>query len=67
MDLADAKATLARAGYAVKVATPGLEPSVLRPPKVFVVYGHDKGARTELEAMLRRWGLDPLTLPHPVG
>jgi predicted nucleotide-binding protein len=28
--------------------------------KVFVVYGHDSGARTELEAMLRRWGLDPL-------
>jgi predicted nucleotide-binding protein len=28
--------------------------------KVFVVYGHDGPARTELEAMLRRWGLDPL-------
>src|SRR5262249_8121555 len=30
--------------------------------KVFVVYGHDTKARTELEAMLRRWGLDPLIL-----
>lgn len=30
--------------------------------KVFVVYGHDEPARTELEAMLRRWGLDPLIL-----
>lgn len=30
--------------------------------KVFVVYGHDTAARTELEAMLRRWGLDPLIL-----
>lgn len=28
--------------------------------KVFVVYGHDQTARTELEAMLRRWGLEPL-------
>lgn len=30
--------------------------------KVFVVYGHDTTARNELEAMLRRWGLDPLIL-----
>lgn len=30
--------------------------------KVFVVYGHDEGAKSQLEAMLRRWGLDPLIL-----
>jgi len=30
--------------------------------KVFVVYGHDPSARTELEATLRRWGLDPIIL-----
>lgn len=30
--------------------------------KVFVVYGHDMKARTELEAMLRKWGLDALIL-----
>lgn len=30
--------------------------------KVFVVYGHDAQARTQLEAMLRRWDLDPLIL-----
>lgn len=30
--------------------------------KVFVVYGHDKGARTQLDSMLRRWGLDPVIL-----
>lgn len=30
--------------------------------KVFVVYGHDKDARTQLEAMLRRWDLEPLIL-----
>lgn len=34
-----------------------------RPNKnVFVVYGHDTQARTQLEAMLRRWGLEPLIL-----
>jgi predicted nucleotide-binding protein len=30
--------------------------------KVFVVYGHDNDARGQLEAMLRRWGLEPLIL-----
>ena len=30
--------------------------------KVFVVYGHDEIARTQLEAMLRRWDLNPIIL-----
>ena len=30
--------------------------------KVFVVYGHDGQAKTQLEAMLRRWDLEPLIL-----
>lgn len=30
--------------------------------KVFVVYGHDPDARSQLEAMLRRWDLEPLIL-----
>lgn len=30
--------------------------------KVFVVYGHDNDCRTQLEAMLRRWDLEPLIL-----
>lgn len=30
--------------------------------KVFLVYGHDNAARTDLEAMLRRWRLEPLIL-----
>lgn len=30
--------------------------------KVFVVYGHDATARTDLEAMLRRWRLELLIL-----
>lgn len=29
---------------------------------VFVVYGHDATARDQLEAMLRRWGIEPLIL-----
>ena len=30
--------------------------------KVFVAYGHDPDSRSQLEAMLRRWDLDPLIL-----
>ena len=30
--------------------------------KVFVVYGHDQNCRDQLEAMLRRWDLEPLIL-----
>lgn len=29
---------------------------------VFIVYGHDTTSRTQLDAMLRRWGLNPLFL-----
>lgn len=32
--------------------------------KIFVVYGHDKNARNELEAMLLRWKLEPLILEN---
>lgn len=35
--------------------------------KVFVVYGHDVNARTQLEAMLRRWELEPLILDQLVS
>lgn len=35
---------------------------VLKNNKVFVVYGHDEQARARLDAMLRRWGLEPLIL-----
>jgi predicted nucleotide-binding protein len=54
---------------AVKTAL-GLEggPAAKKPTpvsrKVFVVYGHDQSARTHLEAMLLRWGLDPIILDH---
>jgi predicted nucleotide-binding protein len=42
----------------------GVSPSAsaLANKQVFVVYGHDTTSRTELEAMLRRWGLDPIIL-----
>ena len=32
------------------------------PRKIFVVYGHDEIAKNQLEAMLRRWELEPLIL-----
>lgn len=35
--------------------------------KVFVVYGHDDVARVQLEAMLRRWDLEPLILDQLVS
>ena len=35
--------------------------------KVFVVYGHDMNARTQLEAMLRRWDFEPLILDQLVS
>jgi len=38
------------------------EPVGNKSNEVFVVYGHDIEARNQLEAMLRRWGLEPLIL-----
>lgn len=35
--------------------------------KIFVVYGHDDIARTQLEAMLRRWDLEPIILDQQVS
>ena len=35
--------------------------------KVFVVYGHDLNARTQLEAMLRRWNIEPLIIDQLVS
>lgn len=35
--------------------------------KVFVVYGHDINARTQLEAMLRRWDIEPLIIDQLVS
>ncbi len=37
-------------------------PRVPTNKKVFVVYGHDDVSRTQLEAMLRRWDLEPIIL-----
>lgn len=36
--------------------------SVAKSRKVFVVYGHDEIAKTQLEALLRRWDLEPVLL-----
>ena len=35
--------------------------------KVFVDYGHDNNARTQLEAMLRRWDLEPMILDQLIS
>lgn len=45
----------------------GKEQSAGNNKKVFVVYGHDMHARTQLEAMLRRWDLEPLILDQLVS
>ena len=36
--------------------------SIAQNKKIFVVYGHDEIAKTQLEAMLRRWDLEPIIL-----
>jgi predicted nucleotide-binding protein len=41
---------------------PQAEPVSKPRRQVFVVYGHDKEARDQLESMIRRWGLEPLIL-----
>lgn len=44
----------------VKAILEGVAPTSNR--KIFVVYGHDEIARTQLEALLRRWDLEPIIL-----
>jgi predicted nucleotide-binding protein len=58
------KALLGQGAPALAASSSAPTPSNsnLAPRDVFVVYGHDGTARTELEAMLRRWGLNPLIL-----
>ena len=45
----------------------GTTASSIQNRKVFVVYGHDDNARTQLEAMLRRWDLEPLILDQLIS
>ncbi len=40
---------------------------VMSSRKVFVVYGHDMDARTQLEAMLRRWDLEPVIIDQLIS
>lgn len=44
----------------VKNFLEGLQINVAR--KIFVVYGHNDIARTQLEALLRRWDIEPIIL-----
>ncbi len=46
----------------IKEILEGADSRCVKNRKVFVVYGHDQVARTQLEAMLRRWDLEPLIL-----
>lgn len=46
----------------IKEILEGADSRFVKNRKVFVVYGHDQVARTQLEAMLRRWDLEPLIL-----
>lgn len=46
----------------VAFALAGLGPAGQVLDRAFVVYGHDEAARAQLEAMLRRWGIEPLFL-----
>lgn len=41
--------------------------AVTKNRRVFVVYGHDMNARTQLEAMLRRWDMEPLIIDQLVS
>ena len=45
-----------------QILSDAVEADVKKNNRVFVVYGHDTIARTQLEAMLRRWDLEPLIL-----
>lgn len=44
------------------VSSPATRTAPVAQKEVFVVYGHDADARTQLEAMLRRWQCEPLIL-----
>ena len=41
---------------------PSTAPALGPDPRVFIVYGHDVGARDTLELLLRRMGLEPIVL-----
>lgn len=43
------------------------EKNVPNKKKIFVVYGHDEIAKTQLEAMLRRWDLEPIILDQQIS
>ena len=57
----EVKAVLGLAAPAVAAAG-SVAVTVAQRKKVFVVYGHDIDSRAQLEAMLLRWGLEPLIL-----
>ena len=44
------------------IITQILNNKIVKNKKIFVVYGHDDIAKTQLEALLRRWDLEPVIL-----
>lgn len=46
----------------LKGENPEIEIGTRKSNKIFIVYGHDSTAKTQLDAMLRRWGLEPMFL-----
>ena len=63
-NVTEATASIAQKDTPNSIQTNG---SLSQNKKVFVVYGHDVNARTQLEAMLRRWELEPLILDQLVS
>lgn len=63
-NVTEATASIAQKDTRNSIQTNG---SLSQNKKVFVVYGHDVNARTQLEAMLRRWELEPLILDQLVS
>lgn len=58
----DLEALFGAAGAGPVAPVPAVAVPAAPDKRVFVVYGHDEPARTQLDAMLRRWGLEPIIL-----
>jgi predicted nucleotide-binding protein len=57
-----ARAALGAEAWIPAASSAQSSPTATARPKVFVVYGHSPSARAQLDAMLRRWQLEPLIL-----
>ena len=53
-----------KSAFAIEMLLKRELPSMLFNNKVFVVYGHDKKAKTDLNDLLQAWGLEPLMIDN---